>query len=108
VDDLLIVDSGIGPTGRTLRVVDLTSDQTVLRSAYAEPVGIHNGALEFGEPTGSHRTLEAVVATGVNCPSATEWLEDGFPVAVNRQVRFHLAERRREVLDDLVCAPATD
>jgi hypothetical protein len=105
-NDLILVDSGVGPTGRTLRVVDLTSGATVLESPYEEPVGIDDGTLEFGQPTGIHETIEAVQATGVNCPNAAEWLEDGFAVAVNRQVRFHLAERRREVLDDLVCAPA--
>ncbi len=106
VEGLLLVDVGLGSAGRALRVLDLSSGEAVLDARYEEPVLIEDGTLEFGEPVGVHRTLEEVVETGVNCPDATAWLEDGFGVAVNRQTRFHLADRRRDVGSDLYCAPA--
>jgi hypothetical protein len=105
VGDVLLIDSGTSSRGRTIRAVDLASGRTVLESIYEEPVAIADGVLEFSEPVGAFDRIETVVASGVNCPDAQMWLEDGFAIGVNRRVRFVLDQGRREASDVLVCVP---
>jgi hypothetical protein len=105
IGDVLLIDSGTSSRGRTIKAIDLATGRTVLEAVYEEPVAVTDGILEFSEPVGAFDRLEAVVASGVNCPDAQLWLEDGFAIGVNRRVRFVLAEGRREASDVLVCVP---
>jgi hypothetical protein len=104
-EDLLLIDSGTSSRGRTIRAMDLATGRTELEAIYEEPVAISDGTLEFSEPVGAFERIEEVTASGVNCPDAEAWLEDGFAIGVNRRVRFALGERRREESGDLVCVP---
>jgi hypothetical protein len=101
----LLVDSGTGPRGRTLRVVELSGGTVALQTTYEEPVSLDDGVLEFSEPVGGFTDLEGVVGTGVNCPDAQEWFDTGFGVGVNRVVRYRLSDGTREDTDQLVCVP---
>jgi hypothetical protein len=103
--DLLFVDTGTGPDGRTLRLVDLAAGQTVLQAGYEEPVEVDGGVLTFTEPVDDFASAEAVAATGVACPQAAEWFESGFAVGVNRVVRYDLATRQRDDTGERVCVP---
>jgi len=105
VGDHLLVDSGTGPRGRVLRVIDLSSGETDLRATYEEPVSLGEGVLEFSEPLGGYTTMEALVATGVNCPDAQAWFEDGFAIGVNRVVHYRLSDGARDAGGALVCVP---
>jgi hypothetical protein len=105
VGDVILIDSGTSSRGRTLRAIDLATGQTRLEAVYEEPVAITEGVLEFSEPVGAFDRIEEVVSSGVNCPDAESWIEDGFAIGVNRRVRFDLQTGRRESFEALVCAP---
>lgn len=103
---LLFVDRGTAPNGRELRVYDLNDDgAVVLDTEYEEPIQIEDGALTFGRPEDAYIDPYIFESTGVECPEATEWFENGMGVGITRVVRLDLATRQVQETDERRCVP---
>lgn len=106
VGDLLLVDSGTGPNERTLRAYDLADEgKLTLDTPYEEPAQVEGRSLVYQEPLDDYDDPDALAATEVDCPEATEWFESGLAVGVNRVARFDLAARQVIPSDSLTCVP---
>jgi hypothetical protein len=103
--DLLLLDEGSGPNGRTVRVVDLTTGQAVHEAAYEEPIQIEGGALVYGMEPEVVETMDAIASYGVECPEAPVWLSEGLAVGLSPQIRFDLAARTSQETGEVLCVP---
>jgi hypothetical protein len=105
VGDLLLLDEGTGPNGRTVRLVALPSGATVHEAVYEEPIEIADGALLYGMEAEVVASMDEMRALGVSCPEAATWFEEGLGVGLSPQVRYDLATRTAAPTGEVLCVP---
>lgn len=105
VGDLLLLDEGTGPSGRTVRVLDLASGATLHEAAYEEPIQIAGGGLVYGMEAEVVETMEEMGSLGVACPEAPAWFDEGLSVGLSPQMRYDLAARTTAPTGEVRCVP---
>jgi len=79
----LIIDQGTGPEPRGLVLLDFAARKSVYDDLYDNPLEVKGGVLRYWRPT-------EIKATKENCPKYDEWVAEGLPPIIERQVEVDL------------------
>jgi hypothetical protein len=93
---LLVLDTGTGPDGRDLTVLDLVSGEAIYRGPYVhDDLAVRANAISFWVP----------VDAPVDRLCSRDFEADGFGVGFERRATLNLASGVLELSDDLTCSP---
>ncbi len=95
--DLLILDSGTGPSPRSLIIWDIAKRKKVYAGSYSEPIKISPSKLVFW--------MESTLATEKNCPEKSRWQADGLGAAIETKVKLSLPDFKINKLSNTRCSP---
>lgn len=95
--DLLILDSGTGPSPRSLIIWDIAKRKKVYAGSYSEPLKISPSKLVFW--------MESTPATEINCPEKSRWQADGLGAAIETKVKLSLLDFKIIKLTNTRCSP---
>ncbi|HOX22918.1 MAG TPA: hypothetical protein PLL10_05595 [Elusimicrobiales bacterium] len=81
---LIFVDSGTGPSPRTLKIYDIEKSTAVYNGLYNESITIKNGKLSYWAATAKQATKE-------NCPQLAQWSSQGLGAALEEKIFVELS-----------------
>ena len=100
-NDLLFVDNGTGPNGRSFLVYDLATRKMIHEDHYEAEISIKNNKIMYLTPIDTRNIrLRASV-----CPNSEKWEKQGLGVGYAQIISFDLKTKESEETGEYSCFP---